>query len=652
MDTSAIISAFLALCAVCSCSSARKVAALREGGATFSLSLPERLGTAGFRDESVPAAAHDTLLVTDKSGREMIIMKAVRDENGEMVATDVIDAAVVTAKFRNVAERHGKVNIEFQIRVPHSMADKDWQLRLRPSLAVMGDVRDLEPVIVTGAGYRKSQLKGYQQYERFLRSIITDTTRLVDMHQLEMFLRRNIPEIYAFRYDSTEVSDDMFYSHYGISQRQSVEHYVKRLKVRINNRRKSHIDRAYAHYVKSPILTEGIRLDTVLADVAEDFVYDYVETIPASPGLRKASVTVCGDIRRDGRVICHVPEAGPLTFYISSVSNFVDDSRRYVDVVLERRVSANTTCRVEFAQGKSVVDDTLGSNGAEIARIKDNLRSLMENERFDIDSIVVTASSSPEGSYRSNRLLSQRRSAAIAEYFGAFMSEVRDSVREARGILIDDDGRETRYTQPEIGFAAYSVPENWRTLDTLVYTDGNLEERDKEEYRSLSGIKDPDRRERAMRAMPSYKDIRARLYPRTRTVSFEFCLHRRGMVKDTVHTTVPDTLYMSGVQAIKDRDYQRALSILRPYKDFNTAIALCALDYNYSAMEILSTLAPDAPTLYMRAIIHARLGEDDKAAQCYIDACGLDGSFIHRGNLDPEISQLIIQYQLNDFLER
>lgn len=652
MDTSAIISVSVALCIVCSCSTARKVAALREGGATFSLSLPEHLDTADFRDVSVPHTAHDTLLVTDNSGREMIIMKAVRDENGEMVATDVIDAAVVTAKFRNVAERHGKVNIEFQIRVPHSMADRDWQLRLRPSLTVMGSRRDLDSVIITGADYRKSQLKGYQQYERFLRSIITDTSKLVDVHQLEMFLKRNIPEIYAYRYDSTEVSDAMFYSHYGISQRQCVEHYVKRLKVRINNRRKSNIDKAYAHYVKSPILTEGIRLDTVLSGAAADFVYDYVETIPASPGLRKASVTVCGDILRGGSVICHVPEAGPLTFYISSVSNFVDDSQRYLDVVLERRVSANTACYVEFAQGKSVVDDTLGCNGTEIGRIKDNLRSLMENERFDIDSIVVTASSSPEGSYSSNRLLSQRRSAAIAEYFGEYMSEVRDSIRDARGIMIGDDGNEARYTQPEIGFAAYSVPENWRALDTLVYADCNLDELDKEEYRRLSGIGDPDRRELAMQSMSSYKDIRARLYPRTRTVSFEFCLHRRGMVKDTVHTTIPDTLYMSGVQAIKDRDYQKALSILRPYKDFNTAVALCALDYNHSAMEILSALAPAAPALYMRAIIHARLGEDDKAAQCYIDACALDGSFIHRGNLDPEISQLIRQYQLNKILEQ
>ena len=35
------------------------------------------------------------------------------------------------------------------------------------------------------------------------------------------------------------------------------------------------------------------------------------------------------------------------------------------------------------------------------------------------------------------------------------------------------------------------------------------------------------------------------------------------MVKDTVHTTELDSLYMRGVQAIRDRDYETAISILK-----------------------------------------------------------------------------------------
>ena len=37
----------------------------------------------------------DTMVVEDPDGREVLIMRAVKDENGEMVATDVIQAARV-----------------------------------------------------------------------------------------------------------------------------------------------------------------------------------------------------------------------------------------------------------------------------------------------------------------------------------------------------------------------------------------------------------------------------------------------------------------------------------------------------------------------------------------------------------------------------
>ena len=60
-----------------------------------------------------------------------IIMNAIRDsETGEMVATDVISASKVTARFRNVAERAGYVSISFDVSVPASMSDSKWQLKI------------------------------------------------------------------------------------------------------------------------------------------------------------------------------------------------------------------------------------------------------------------------------------------------------------------------------------------------------------------------------------------------------------------------------------------------------------------------------------------------------------------------------------------
>ena len=152
----------------------------------------------------------DTLAVTDDDGREILILRAVRDEDGEMVATDVLPAARVTARFRNIAERSGKVDLRFDVRVPAEMQDSRWQLRLYPQMEVLDRTVDLEPVIITGAAYRKAQLRGYEHYQRFLNSIISDSTLFLSSRQLEMFIRRNLPAVYRFRNDTTRISDEEF----------------------------------------------------------------------------------------------------------------------------------------------------------------------------------------------------------------------------------------------------------------------------------------------------------------------------------------------------------------------------------------------------------------------------------------------------------
>ena len=119
------------------------------------------------------------------------------------------------------------------------------------------------------------------------------------------------------------------------------------------------------------------------------------------------------------------------------------------------------------------------------------------------------------------------------------------------------------------------------------------------------------------------------------------------MLQDTIHTSVLDTAYMAGVQALRDHDYGKALSLLRPYADFNTAIAYSCLDYNASALAILEKQERSAPVDYMLALLYSRQGDDRNAVACYLRSCEEDGSYVHRGNLDPEISALIRKYDLN-----
>ena len=630
---------------IAGCASQRKMKTLQSGAIRPSLALTkEQDFIPDIRKDMM--AQRDTFIVKD-GDREVLIMKAIKDEDGEMIAHDVIDAAVVTARFRNVAERNGRVDIEFQVIVPQSMQDSRWQLRFRPQMYILEDTLDLDPVIITGAEYRKGQLRGYQQYERFLATIVTNPDEFVNWWLLELFIERNMPDLYAFKTDSTYVSDEQFASVYGVTEKEAIEHYTDDLARKANNKRISRREKMYRKYVKVPIVSEGLRLDTVIQNGSGDFVYHYVQPIRTRPKLRKVDVVLSGDIYEEDRKIYDIPKSDPLTFYISSLSAFVDNREKYLTKVIERRVEENTACYIEFASGSFEVDEKMGNNPEEIGRIKENLISLMQNERFDLDSIVVTSSASPEGTIRYNERLSQKRSEGISEYFSRWMNHYQDSLERERGFAVDEEGNIIIQKRTHIPMMGRSSGENWRMLDHLVEKDTLMTEDEKKSYISSADIKDIDQRERSLQSLGCYRHMREKLYPRLRTVRFDFHLHRKGMVKDTVHTTVLDTAYMNGVQAIRDRDYERALTALRPYNDYNTAIAYLCMDYNASAMQILEGLDRTAQVNYMLAVLYSRRGEEQKAVECYVRSCSQDPSYIHRGNLDPEIAVLIRRYGLN-----
>ena len=379
------------------------------------------------------------------------------------------------------------------------------------------------------------------------------------------------------------------------------------------------------------------------------FVYNYVQTVRTRPGLRKVDIVLGGDIRDPKKQVYTMPRSAPLTFYISSLSAFVDGTERYKTMVIERRAEANTDCNVDFATGKSNIDLSLGSNAGETGRIRKTLARLMENDTFDLDSVVVAASCSPDGSVRTNAELARKRTESVTAHFRKFIREYSDSLRREKGFSVDEEGNIVHNDDiPEIRLLPRSIPEDWAGLASLVQEDTILTDAQKADFEEMMKAKDPDARERVLRGKKWYSErVVKDLYPRLRTVRFGFHLHRKGMVKDTVHTTILDTVYMSGVQAIRDRDYERAIEILRPYGDYNTAVAYVSMDYNASAKAILERLEKTAQINYMLALICAREGDDNSAVQHYIHACKQEPSYVHRGNLDPEISALIKRYNLN-----
>ena len=638
----------LALISV-SCATQQKLKDIRETHRDAQLTLSDDVSN--LPELKIKQITRDTLKIKDEDGSEILIMKAVKDEEtGEMVAADILEAAKVTARFRNIAERKGKIDLAFDIIVPEDMVDSKWQLRFHPDMFIMEDSVRLESVVITGAKYRKAQLRGYQQYERFLARIISDTTKFVNLEALEIFLKRNIPQVYAFKTDTTFVSDEQFYSIYGVSEQDAVDHYTNMFAKNMNERRKANKDAMYKKYVKAPIITEGLRLDTIITNPEGDFVYHYIQTINTRPKLRKVDIILSGEMWEQDEKLYSMPRSTPLTFYISSLSAFTDNTERYLTKVIERQVAANTEGKIDFELGKADVKLDLGENLFEIQKIKTTLADLLNNETFDLDSILVSATASPEGSLSLNSSLANKRSESVSKYFNEFMKEYSDSLILEGGVSMDLEGNNMEYTKQvqEIRFTPRSIPENWDDLYMFVQNDPVLNVDQKDAFNKIfDEEKDLDRRDSKLKGTDFYSYLKDAVYPRLRTVKFNFFLHRKGMVKDTVHTTVLDSTYMRGVEALRDMDYETAVVLLGPYRDYNAAVAFMALDRNLSALEILEDMERTAELNYLLAILYSRTGEPEKAVECYMRACNENRSYVYRGNLDPEISVLIKTYGLN-----
>ena len=419
---------FLLLFGAVSCTSFTRMHRITAGEVALGLAMADEIS----RDETDELSLSiDSIRGTLSSGP--VIMNAIKDtETGEMIATDVICASKVVARFRNAAERRGMVSVSFDISVPSALSDSKWQLKINPKMYLLNDTLPLDAIYITGVEYREGQLRGYERYNAFLAKIITDSTDLMQLRQLEIFLERNAREIF------------------GVTQEQAMEHYRRHVKTRINDRRCARSEEMYHRYVKDPVLSHGVRLDTVLEGESGDFIYRYTHTFSSRPRLKKVNVTLHGSLFEKGEKVLELPFPEELTFYISSLSTLADQRPKYR---------------------------------------------------------VVESS-------------------------------------------------------------------------------------------------------------------------------------------DSSYTTELDSVYMSGVLALNNLDYKTAVTVLRPYGDYNSALAYVTADYNHTALEILMRLDDTDPKVcYLKSIVLSRLGNTQEAMKYFKLALAYDPYLEHRANLDPEMYDLVHIYK-------
>ena len=361
--------------------------------------------------------------------------------------------------------------------------------------------------------------------------------------------------------DSTVVSEPEAENLFGVNQASALVHYTRHARKRRNAMKESMKDEMFRRFVKDPFRS-GVRLDTVMTDGKGSLVYRYSHLMQSFPGLRKIDVSLFGTVFRDGEQVAEMPSPEKLTFYVSSLSSLADNTPRYMFKVVDRIVRDNTAAFLDFSQGSAGLDTLREGNSAELARIRSCFRDVCSREGLVIDSIVVTASCSPEGRWEYNTKLAEARAETVRSY-------VRDNISG-----VDDSLLRSRY-----------IPENWEYLKRIVAGDTLISSESKRLVAEIAGMQDKDRAEEELSRLPEFIHIRTRIYPMLRIVDFSFFMHRPDVKKDTVHTMEIDTVYMNGLLALKNLDYKKAASVLSPYKDYNTALALASSGYDDKALD-------------------------------------------------------------------
>lgn len=582
-----IISVGVWLLLMTACSTAQRLG-VAERAQQSNIRLP-------FKSEKKDTAAIKVpqfITFEDTDGKQKMIMTAERDSvTGEYELTmGELNEVVVTAAAKSVAERNGKVTLEFLVTVPATLMMRDWRMVIKPILDNGGSLMTLDSLEITGIENYNFNLRRQRQLNREIDGV-KRSQQVLQKRQQWGYFRKTGKEIVA---DNSLFGTQM----------------------------NSEADIIAAADLKS----SGTRLDTVMMK-GNDYIYMYSQELHSSGLATRLKVWFDSYIVNCGDDVFPMSASDTVTFNIASFLQFMDRAPRYVRKTVYRKVTYKMTAHIQFKVGGYEVIDTLGNNSEELMKVRSKLKELAEGNEFIVDSMGVAAYASPEGTYALNAELARKRGNSIKSYLTGI---------DSYHVLPDKDRIMTS-----------SEAEDWVKLRQLVKSSQHVVHAE-EIMNIIDTQKNPDLRESQIRSayQMDYQYMREYLYPQLRTVEFTFHLARRNMVEDVMFTDEIDTQYAEAIELMQQRRYKEAMPKLLEYRDMNTALCYMSLGYNKTAIKILDEQPLSANREYLKAILYAREGDIPKAVQFYMKSCNMDGSKIMRGTLDPEIADIIKAYNL------
>lgn len=431
-----------------------------------------------------------------------------------------------------------------------------------------------------------------------------------------------------------------------------VKKFYNTQKIARNEARKAMKDEKYHDIVRFPFNPDA-ELDTVIY-AADQVKFLYSQKVPADENSARMKVYVVGNVLSGNGSKYPLPKSDTLTYLVSSMTKFIDKTPRYVRKIIARDAEANTSVNFYFPRNGFNLDETIAVNRKGVKKVKDLTLALMTNPVYKIDSLTLFASSSPEGSWRVNGEIAQKRAKSIRDVLVREFTVLYDSLSVGVNVEMDEAGnlihREVKDEIPDLPnlMKIRTIPEDWNKLRSLIVSDADFKGHKDAILRIIDREQEPDRREWLIKSQykSEYAYMLEKLYPIIRAVDFRFSLSRRGMKQDTIYTNEPDTTYARAVEYLEKRKYAQALEMLRPYDDVNTAIAYMSLGYDKAALRIFEKSPQTADNKYMQAILQARLGNEEKAVRLLLGAVDMNAQMKFRANLDPELSELVKKYGL------
>ncbi len=172
-------------------------------------------------------------------------------------------------------------------------------------------------------------------------------------------------------------------------------------------------------------------------------------------------------------------------------------------VIVKKEIEGDI--KINFPIGSSKIDMKLDDNLSELQALHKVLWDIMSNKDNVIDSVVIIASSSPDGSNAQNEILATAPAMSIKHYLiknKELSPEMKEKVK------------------------VHAIAENWKGLKELVRASDIS---NKEQVMKTLSISNLDKREQAMMWLPQYGYIKKYLLPQLRFVKYRICYHNMTM---------------------------------------------------------------------------------------------------------------------------